>query len=249
MYRTNKKRNKKLMLAYYDTKMLYYLKVSLIVFLIIYTCIIIFIIRWAELNDEKIKNNIFGDWDIVFIDVNIEDLMYFQKHAFIKDYFVQSIQEKVHLENNKSVIIGSCDDKFINLSNIKIIDGKMPRHSNEVAIEEEYLSILGVNEVGDIIPNDSMVEALRGYKVCGIMSNYSTNWHTVNWKLNLVNCFVKDKGTKEVNIFINSDHIVQKDLIVNNINYSQNIEYTTGVILNEIIKIWFIVLIIIFIIF
>ena len=122
---------------------------------------------------EPEREELFGSWDEVFLDVPAEDLNYFKQNAFLEQISIQSIQEKVFLEGDKRVVIGSCDDNFLEMGNIELLEGRMPEKENEVAVEEEYLEVLGVTSVGDIVPLNSEVNCLRGYQIVGKIENYS----------------------------------------------------------------------------
>ena len=75
---------------------------------------------------------------------------------------MQSIQEKVFLEGDQRVVIGACDENFLEMGNIELLEGRMPEQKKEVAVEEEYLGILGVSKIGDVVSNESEVGSLFG---------------------------------------------------------------------------------------
>ena len=177
----NRKRLKKLILANKETRWLYRMMQFLAIFMIVSCLVIIATAKWIEYDQNRKREEIFGSWDEVFLNVDQEDLNYFRKNAFLEQISVQSIQEKVFLEGDQRVVIGACDDNFLEMGNIDILEGRMPEHEREVAIEEEYLEILGVSKVGDIVPEYSSVESLRGYILTGVVSNYSTRWKTINY--------------------------------------------------------------------
>ncbi len=67
-----------------------------------------------------------------------------------------------------------------------MVDGRKPVYEGEVAIEEEYLDVLGVEKVGDIISEGVNIDSLEGYKVCGIVKDYSSRWKMVNWDVKYI---------------------------------------------------------------
>ena len=115
-----------------------------------------------------------------FLNVDKDAINYFNEHVFVDNFSVQKIYNKVFLQGDTRVVIGSTDESFFKLGNVDILYGRMPIKKGEVAIEEEYLNILEVERVGDVIPNDSKVEMLRGYSVCGIVENYSRTGHRLS---------------------------------------------------------------------
>lgn len=219
----NRKRLKKLILANKETRCLYRMMQSLAIFMVVSCLVIITLAKWIEYDQNKKREELFGSWDEVFLNVDQDDLNYFRKNAFLEQISVQSIQEKVFLEGDQRVVIGTCDENFLEMGNIELLEGKMPEHKKEVAVEEEYLGILGVSGVGDVVPNDSEVESLRGYKVIGIVDNYSRRWKLINNNVKYINCFVSNETNKEINVLIKYKKWSSYDQEVNMINYERNI--------------------------
>lgn len=250
MYKNNVDKYKKLIFAFTDTRKAYRIIQFLIVFLMVATFVIILIGKRGEKNLISIKDNLFGKWNEVFIFYDNENLSYFKDHAFIKDYAIQKIYRRVILDNNK-LIIGSCDKKFLNIGNVKMVSGKLPERENEIAIEKEYLSFLGVNNLGDIVPYNIGIDSLAGYKLCGIIENYSQRWDLVNSDLQYVNCFIfNDINLKclQTNVYTILTAHTQQDLEINNSSYRKNIEVLKNAYFLKLISIW-IAILIIFIIF
>lgn len=101
----------------------------------------------------------------------------------------------------------------------------MPKNKNEVAVEEEYLNLLDVRKVGDFIPDDSPVVSLRGYQLCGIISNYSSRWKKMNWNVKYINCFISGAKHSEIDIFVHAEDKILRDIKTNMINYVDNYVY------------------------
>ena len=177
---SNRKRLKKLILANKETRCLYRMMQLLAIFMIVSCLVIIATAKWIEYDQNKKREEIFGSWDEVFLNVDQDDLNYFRKNAFLEQISVQSIQEKVFLEGDQRVVIGSCDENFLEMGNIELLEGRMPEQKKEVAVEEEYLEILGVSKIGDVVSNESEVGLLFGYKVVGVVENYSRMWQKVH---------------------------------------------------------------------
>ena len=207
----------------------------LAVFLAVATICIFAVGKWSE-NQIKEKNDqLFGRWNEVFLNVDEEDVEYFRQHAFVDDYSVQNIQEKIYLEGDDRIIIGTCDDNFFELGNLEMIDGRMPVNEGEVAIEEEYLDVLGVEKVGDIISEGVNIDSLKGYKVCGIVKDYSSRWKMVNWDVKYINCFISDAKANEIQIYASLSLAVQQDIETNMLEYRENIRDGSTLFFEDII--------------
>lgn len=218
----NLKRLKKLVLANKETRRLYRMMQFLAIFMVISCTIIIVVAKWIEHDQNQKREELFGSWDEVFLDVPAEDLNYFKQNAFLEQISIQSIQEKVFLEGDKRVVIGSCDDNFLEMGNIEVLEGRMPEKENEVAVEEEYLGILGVTNKGDTVPLDSKVKSLRGYTVTGIVENYSNKWKIINNSIRYLNCFIFNYQNEKVMVYVKYNNWSIKDQEINLINYHNN---------------------------
>lgn len=209
------------------------------VFLVVATICIFAVGKWSE-NQIKEKNDqLFGRWNEVFLNVDEEDVEYFRRHAFIDDYSVQNIQEKIYLEGDDRIIIGTCDDNFFELGNLEMVDGRKPVYEGEVAIEEEYLDVLGVEKVGDIISEGVNIDSLEGYKVCGIVKDYSSRWKMVNWDVKYINCFISDAKANEIQIYAALSPAVQQDIETNMLEYRENISQNKNWTIENIMEIIF----------
>ena len=207
----------------------------LAVFLAVATICIFAVGKWSE-NQIKEKNDqLFGRWNEVFLNVDEEDVEYFRRHTFVDDYSVQNIQEKIYLEGDERIIIGTCDNNFFELGNLEMIDGRMPVNEGEVAIEEEYLDVLGVEKVGDIISEGVNIDSLKGYKVCGIVKDYSSRWKMVNWDVKYINCFISDAKANEIQIYASLSLAVQQDIETNMLEYRENIRDGSTLFFEDII--------------
>ena len=140
----NRKRLKKLILANKETRWLYRMMQFLAIFMVVSCLAIITLAKWIEYDQNKKREELFGSWDEVFLNVDQDDLNYFRKNAFLEQISVQSIQEKVFLEEDQRVVIGACDENFLEMGNLELLEGRMPKHEKEVAVEEEYMDILDV---------------------------------------------------------------------------------------------------------
>lgn len=237
MCTTNRQRRKKLILAYPDTRRLYRMMQVLAVFLVVATICIFAVGKWSEKQIKEKNDQLFGRWNEVFLNVDEEDVEYFRQHAFVDDYSIQNIQEKIYLEGDDRIIIGTCDDNFFELGNLEMVDGRMPVNEGEVAIEEEYLDALGVEKVGDNISEGVNIDSLKGYKVCGIVKDYSSRWKMVNWDVKYINCFISDAKVNEIQIYASLSSVVQQDIETNMLEYRENVGIDFN-ILPDILNLW-----------
>ena len=242
MFETNRQRKKALILANSETRALFYLIRVLIIILILFTIFITVFGKWCNLKEEKIKEKLFGSWNIAVIEVEENQLSYFKKNAFINNYAVQYIQEKNYLNNDIRIVIGSCEEKFLDIASIKLLNGRMPLKNNEVAVEENYLNILGVKNVGDVISINSKVKSLQGFTVCGILSNYSNRWKMVNWNLDYINCFIYKAKVSTLQVFIDVDNFFENDIKINFLNYYNNTELSSISLNKMIFETWVIII-------
>lgn len=219
----NRKRLKKLILVNKETRWLYRMMQFLAIFMVVSCLAIITLAKWIEYDQNKKREELFGSWDEVFLNVDQEDLNYFRKNAFLEEISIQSIQEKVFLEGDQRVVIGACDENFLEMGNIELLEGKMPEHKKEVVVEEKYLDILGVSKIGDIVPDDTKVNSLRGYKVVGIIENYSNSWSIIN-NIRYINCFISESSINIFNIYVEYSGWAKNDPEINMINYKSNIQ-------------------------
>lgn len=241
---SNRKRLKKLILANKETRCLYRMMQFLAIFMVVSCLVVIVIAKWIEYDQNKKQEEVFGSWDEVFLNVEQEDLNYFKKNAFLKQISVQSVQEKVFLEGDQRVVIGACDENFLEMGNIELLEGRMPKHEKEVAVEEEYLGLLGVARIGDTVSNESVVKSLFGYKVVGIVENYSRNWKVINQGINYANCFICDAEVNEIKVYVQYGKWAKKDPEINMIDYRNNIDdikINLGKILINLIRGFFLI--------
>ena len=240
---SNVKRIKKLILSNKETKRLYRRMQFLAIFMIVSCLVIIAIAKWGEYDQNKKREEIFGSWDEVFLNVDQEDLNYFRKNSFLEQISVQSIQEKIFLEGDQRVVIGACDENFLEMGNIELLKGRMPEHEKEISIEKEYLNILGVSDVGDVVPENSKVEFLKGYRVIGIVENYSKYWKMINQDIKYINCFVSNAVENENQVFIKYGLWSNDDPEINMISYRKNVSFAKFKLMNYFMRIIALILI------
>ena len=222
MFKNNRHRRKAFFLTYTDSKGLYYLIKFLILFFFVFALVIILFGQKYNVEQQKIYNDLFGRWNIVLLDVKKENLNYFKQHAFIKEYSIQIIKEKYYIEDT-SVVVGSSEDSFLDIANIGLIKGRMPKYEKEVAVEQSYLLLLDINNIGEKISEKSPIKHLRGYTVCGIIEDYSNKWKIINWDIDYINCFVRmNNKFNDCQVYVEMPNTFQHDIEINAINYRIN---------------------------
>lgn len=242
MFKTNKEREYSLVQSYQETRKLYILKKILIIISLFFSFSLIILWRWSVKNQDEIKDKIFGSWDIVFLDINNDELSFLENHAFIKNYSIQSINEKIFLEGDQRIVIGSSDDAFFQIGNINLINGRMPKYEKEVAVEEKYLTLLEVEQIGDVVPIDSPIKSLRGFKICGIIDNYSERWKKINWDINYINCFITKTNSTSYIVYLKISSRLSLDLEINIHNYRNNVIIHNNNIFDEAFNIYIIII-------
>ncbi|KLV26970.1 hypothetical protein ABW02_08315 [Niallia circulans] len=115
----------------------------------------------------------------------------------------------IPLENSNSATIGWMDKGAVDLSKIKVMEGRLPIGKNEVAIESAYLKLFNSSwAIGDMITLDGKEKQWK-VKIVGIISNYSSKRYIpfqFQKELAFPNIFIseqyKDKSSKR-NYLIN----------------------------------------------
>lgn len=239
----------KLVFLYEDTKRLYIFLRAMIILLLLSIIFFLFINNLINKISLDYKNLLYGRWDEVFLNVNKQDFSYFKEHAFINDVATQEIKEYKVVNKFKSIVVGSCSDNFLEVGNITLIKGNLPKKDNEIAIEKEYMSILGIQDVGDIISNNVNIKSIRGLKVCGIVENYSNRWSMINRNVKYINCFIFKSDSDKLNIFVSCDNSIRNDIEINVLQYNLNIHPNTNTSINSFVFIWIIIIVYILIIY
>ena len=241
MFKKNGKRLKKIILSYSENKILYK-KIKFLFILFFSLLIIIFLIdSWSISQLEKQKNSLFGEWDEVFINVDKGKLPYFQNNAFIDKFAIQCIQDQIIYEGKK-IVIGYTDSNFLDLGNIKMLEGRLPKNNREIALEEDLLPLLKVKQIGDLVPVNLNFKELEGLRLCGIVKKYSSRWNAVNWNVPFINCFINDSTKGEYYVYTAFSSNIKNDIEINMLNYKNNITFEFNSLSSMTYKILFIVL-------
>lgn len=99
------------------------------------------------------RSNVYGDFSDIYYDYDVtkkdDDVLLEQEYIDkivgemeCEEYGILNIVAQLDIENIK-YNIGWCDDAALKLGRIKLIEGKMPVSSTELALTEEVLEALG----------------------------------------------------------------------------------------------------------
>ena len=170
------------------------------------TCFVsILLMTWAvtlsfsiDLSYNEYLKEIYGEWQNAIVNTDEEMINRIENRAFLANIGKQKIQGKILANGNEIGNIGSVDDSFIDIANIKISEGRLPAEPNEIAVEEVVLDTLTLDKcinqkiVFDVYCDQETVE--REYILVGIIEDYSLNWVKSDV---LVNCISYDNGDYE----------------------------------------------------
>ena len=136
MYKTNRARKRQFMLLFSDTRKLNQLFNIIFIFIILSIILITIVSLWFNYKQKNIKEQLFGSWDTVFLNVDENIVHYFDEHAFIVNYSAQKIYEKVYLQGDTRIVIGSCDNSFFKIGNVKLLSGNMPQKKERLQLKK-----------------------------------------------------------------------------------------------------------------
>lgn len=141
--------------------------------------------RKTELEQRK---NLYGAWCAsasMATDSMLNDL---KGHKIVKN--VASIETYGYiLQNNKAKgWIGSVDTNTVDIGRLTLLDGKLPEHAEDIAIEMSALSNMGYSyDLGQkinftIVYHDSLDNrektTVKSFRLCGVLQDYSNYWKT-----------------------------------------------------------------------
>lgn len=193
------------------------------------------------------RSNVYGDFSDIYYDYDVtkkdDDVLLEQEYIDkivgemeCEEYGILNIVAQLDIENIK-YNIGWCDDAALKLGRIKLIEGKMPVSSTELALTEETLDVLG----RDVTIGDNIEVAGKEYTITGILANYGRLWPKGEKQ-------TENKAT-DIDIFVNEDEalkiyksagfisyvvlIDRNTEIASNIQYGENYYYNTNGQLGE----------------
>lgn len=77
------------------------------------------------------------------------------------------------------ITFGSIDKEMIYLGQFHLLEGRMPKNSNEVVLQQNLLDTLKIEYK---INQEILLNNGETYNICGIISNYTVNWKPLdNW--------------------------------------------------------------------
>lgn len=142
---------------------------------------------------EEQRKKLYGSWNIASYHTSDDEIQTLEKNATIdKVGKVEVLGDILDREGDNIGAIGSADNSFFSLGNIKTLSGHMPRNANEIAIEASYLTRLGYSyELGQNIHLNILFYDKEGneqigvyqFVLTGVIKNYSSYWKTQNNEL------------------------------------------------------------------
>lgn len=163
--------------------------------------------------NEHLKE-IYGEWQNAIINSDEEMISRIENRAFLSKIGKQKIHGKILVNGDVIGNIGSVDENFIDIANIRVSEGRLPVAPNEVAVEEVVLDALNLDNyinqkiVFDVYYDQKTVE--KEYILVGIVEDYSLNW--VNSDV-LINCISYDTGDYEyMNGFMIWENMAQNSI-------------------------------------
>lgn len=142
---------------------------------------------------EEQRKKLYGSWNIASYHTSDDEIQILEKNATIdKVGKVEVLGDILDREGENIGAIGSADNSFFSLGNIKTLSGHMPRNANEIAIEASYLTRLGYSyELGQNIHLNILFYDKEGneqigvyqFVLTGVIKNYSSYWKTQNNEL------------------------------------------------------------------
>ena len=185
----------------------------LILFITILACILIQIgfqmssgIQNTFLENRK---DIYGEWDRILLQLDSQSETMINENPFIEQKGKIEIYGILGGEytENKQANIGTIDETAWKIGRMKLIDGRLPRNENEIAMEYSMLSALGYEDsLGkeisfNVIPSvdigNEYTSSEYTYTLCGIIKDYQINWETCS-RNRLPTGIVTPKGGRRI---------------------------------------------------
>lgn len=87
---------------------------------------------------------IYGKYHLEVYDVSDIAINNMQMSSLVKDYL--SINQQIHSYNEYDFRIVYSNEKYVDFTNVKLVQGKFPENANEVLTEKWFLFQLGLDE-------------------------------------------------------------------------------------------------------
>lgn len=136
------------------------------------------------------RKDIYGEWDRILLQLDSQSETMINENPFIEQKGKIEIYGILGGEytENKQANIGTIDETAWKIGRMKLIDGRLPRNENEIAMEYSMLSALGYDDsLGkeisfNVIPSvdigNEYTSSEYTYTLCGIIKDYQINWET-----------------------------------------------------------------------
>ena len=142
---------------------------------------------------EEQRKLSYGAWHFAVFETDVTTYQSLASHAMVESAGQMEIGGLATDEDGRILgSVGYCDDALMDIGNMELLDGRLPRSSNEIAVEASCLNLMGISyELGQQIPivissegNDGeIVEKEYKFTLCGIVKNYSSYWKSNSYWL------------------------------------------------------------------
>lgn len=191
--------------------------INMVVLIVVIVAIVLSYILFSEYQTNRIKKD-YGSQTVTVYNVDYNNIQNYSGNDIIEDINVIDIYT-TYQENNKKLYIGAMDS--YNLSNINIIDGRLPEKENEIAIRQSALIYINSNKkIGDFITlnnngfNDSyyIVGLLDDFLKSNVIYSFDNSLLTQN-SLDAIICDNENIEPIITNVLIKFDNNVDMDQI------------------------------------
>lgn len=191
---------------------------------------------------------IYGKYHLEVYDVSDIAINNMQMSSLVKDYL--SINQQIHSYNEYDFRIVYSNEKYVDFTNVKLVQGKFPENANEVLTEKWFLFQLGLDEnnmIGSkiVLPDfTEESEVKKEYVVSGLITE-NTVFESYGRKNDPILIFAYHESLKENSILLQfhdvnnykkhiSEFVQTYDL--NDNNYSENFNLITALGMGDIGK-------------
>lgn len=147
--------------------------------------------RQATLEEQR--KLIYGSWHIAVYNTDTSVYQSLKNHATVKSagcmyLYGYALANAPGMKHDFSGSIGYADENVVNIGNITLLEGRLPKNKNEIAIEASFLNRAGYSyKLGQQISltisnqntNNSHADTPTRFILCGVIKNYSSCWKTV----------------------------------------------------------------------
>ncbi len=167
----------------------YLLMITGVIFAMIFSSAILFFASSMSSSSKEMARVDYGDCDAILTDCDTQFIDESKNVGLIDNYgyaHIIGFAESEKSEENMGTAVGYLDDKAMELSYIKFVEGSYPQNEGEIALEQSVFSRLRISDakIGDTITlnfyNQNGTELQKesvekSFKLVGIVKNKLTN--------------------------------------------------------------------------